>query len=117
MAISRILQDGKWHTSTEIAAAVGIGQKYAADLLRTMQQEWGLLSSPRKGWRLETERDQSSKIDLALHDNYQTYCTSAASCLEANYWASLVCSAQKVSAVRLWSATSFRFCIWGTQRS
>lgn len=39
MAIDRILQDGEWHTSAEIGAAVGIGQKYATDLLRAMQED------------------------------------------------------------------------------
>ena len=57
MAIAHILQDGEWHTSVEIATLVGIGQKYTADLLRAMQEEWGLISSPRRGWRLGVERN------------------------------------------------------------
>jgi transcription initiation factor IIE alpha subunit len=53
-AILKILNDGEWHTATEIADQLELKPKYIRDILRTVQDDWNLqcISSKHKGWRL-----------------------------------------------------------------
>jgi biotin operon repressor len=52
IAILAVLSDGEWHTTVELSEKLGIGRKYAADILRTVQDDWGLASHRRNGWLL-----------------------------------------------------------------
>lgn len=52
IAIRKILKDGKWHTSKDIAAKLNISRKYASDILRACKEPWGLASSRRHGWMM-----------------------------------------------------------------
>jgi len=58
IAILKVLEDGEWHTANEIAEATEIGSKYARDLCRICQPEWGLLSHRRKGWQMLSQEQQ-----------------------------------------------------------
>ncbi len=49
IAILKVLEDYEWHTSVEIAQRVGIGRKYAADILRVVANDWSLMSQRGSG--------------------------------------------------------------------
>lgn len=54
IAILKILRDYEWHTATEISEQLGIGRHYANDILKAVQNDWGLISqtSRTKGWKM-----------------------------------------------------------------
>lgn len=52
IAILKILQDGQWHTSEDIAEQLGMSSKYVGDILRSCKESWELASSTRNGWML-----------------------------------------------------------------
>jgi DNA-binding IscR family transcriptional regulator len=51
IAILAILQDGKWHTSEEIAEEVGISKSHTKQILYACRDAWNLASS-NDGWML-----------------------------------------------------------------
>lgn len=57
ISILNILNDGKWRTAQEIANELGIGKKYAADILRTCKDAWELTSSNPQGWILQNRNN------------------------------------------------------------
>jgi len=57
IAILNVLEDREWHTANEIAETTQIGSKYARDICRACQSEWGLLSHRRKGWQMPVDGD------------------------------------------------------------
>lgn len=62
IAVFKILDDGQWHTATQIAAATGIGAKYARDICRACASEWGLYSHRSKGWWMPDDADGDCRL-------------------------------------------------------
>jgi len=49
-----ILQDGEWHTSTQIAEKLGKSHSHIAAILNLVTKPWGLATSKRYGFMLPT---------------------------------------------------------------
>lgn len=58
LAILEILRDGEWHTARQIGEKLGIGKKYAGDILRVCREPWKLKVSNPKGWMLVKKQEK-----------------------------------------------------------
>lgn len=74
IAILKVMADGKWHTTTQIAQQLGIGKKYVSDILRAVQHECGLISQKGgkeggRGWKLLSADDCNRTTTLRNKTN------------------------------------------------
>lgn len=54
LEILEILQDYEWHTARQIAEQLGLSASYVGDILRSVQNDWSLISSTSRneGWKM-----------------------------------------------------------------
>lgn len=52
IAVHQILDDGEWHTATDIASQLDIGIEYARKILNACRDPWDLATHRSKGFML-----------------------------------------------------------------